>query len=515
MSDLHQDIAVGDAFLHNSPYHGNSHPADHSILVPVIDETGRHRFTVVAKAHQADCGNAMPTTYMGSAEDVYAEGALIFPAVRVQKNFRNVEDIIRMCRMRIRVPDQWWGDYLAMIGAARIGERELLAIAGELGWDALETFADQWFNYSEHLMREAIRKLPAGRVSRTCTHDPIPGTPDTGIPVIAAVDVDPIGERIIVDLTANMDSLPCGLNLSEACARTAAMIGVFNSLDHRVPKNAGSFRRLEIRLREGCVVGVPIHPTSCSAATTNVADRVSNAVQGALADLGDGFGMAEAGSVLPPSAAVVSGVDPRTGRRFVNQLFLGVSGGAGTPYTDGWLTILHTGNAGLCYQDSVELDELRHPLFVERRELIPDSEGAGRYRGAPGIYCEYGPQDCNMSVVFVSDGTVNPAGGVRGGLAGASADQKKRDGSGKVSAVPASARVYLSPGERIISVSAGGGGYGAPTDRAPASVAHDVREGVVSANRARNTYGVAIAADGCVDEEVTAALRKSKKVIPR
>ena len=77
---------------------------DHVILVPVIDDDGVHRFTVLAKAHQADCGNSLPTTYMGAARDVYQEGALIFPAVQVQRDYRDIEDIIRMCRMRIRVP---------------------------------------------------------------------------------------------------------------------------------------------------------------------------------------------------------------------------------------------------------------------------------------------------------------------------------------------------------------------------------------------------------------------------
>ena len=75
MADNHPVLKRGDAFLHNSPYHGCTHPADHSILIPVIDDQGVHRFTVLAKAHQADCGNALPTTYMGAAKDVYAEGA--------------------------------------------------------------------------------------------------------------------------------------------------------------------------------------------------------------------------------------------------------------------------------------------------------------------------------------------------------------------------------------------------------------------------------------------------------
>src|SRR6185312_8437989 len=83
MVECHPVLRRGDAFLHNSPYHGNSHAADHTILVPVIDDDGVHRYTVLTKAHQADCGNALPTTYMGAAADVYAEGALIFPAVKV------------------------------------------------------------------------------------------------------------------------------------------------------------------------------------------------------------------------------------------------------------------------------------------------------------------------------------------------------------------------------------------------------------------------------------------------
>src|SRR5690606_20245118 len=117
MKEFHPKLRRGDAYLHNSPYHGCSHPADHTLLVPVIDDEGRHRFTVVAKAHQADIGNSEPTTYMGNARDVYHEGALIFPAVKVQDDYRDIAEIIRMCEMRIRVPEQWRGDYLGMMGA--------------------------------------------------------------------------------------------------------------------------------------------------------------------------------------------------------------------------------------------------------------------------------------------------------------------------------------------------------------------------------------------------------------
>ncbi len=78
VTDLHDDIREGDAFLHNDPYLGNTHPADHVILVPVFVE-GEHLFTAAAKAHQADCGNANPTTYMPFARDIYEEGGSHLP----------------------------------------------------------------------------------------------------------------------------------------------------------------------------------------------------------------------------------------------------------------------------------------------------------------------------------------------------------------------------------------------------------------------------------------------------
>ncbi len=71
MKQCHPDMAKGDAFLHNDPYHGNSHAADWCILIPVIDAAAQHRFTVFAKAHVADCGNSIPTTFYATAADVY------------------------------------------------------------------------------------------------------------------------------------------------------------------------------------------------------------------------------------------------------------------------------------------------------------------------------------------------------------------------------------------------------------------------------------------------------------
>lgn len=507
MKAFSPELKRGDAFLNNSPYHGCSHAADHTILVPVIDEDGVHRFTVLAKAHQADIGNSIPTTYHGSARDVYEEGALIFPSVKVQDNYETSQDFVRMCRMRIRVPDQWWGDFLAVVGAARIGEQEILALAAEVGWDTLTAFSREWLDYSERRMVEALRAMPAGTATRTSTHDHFPGTPAEGITVKSVVSIDPAAARISVDLTDNIDCLPCGLNLSEACARTSAMVGIFNSIDHTVPKNAGAFRRIDIALRENCVVGIPRHPTSTSVATTNVADRVANGVQSAIADIAEGRGMAECGAVIPPAVGVISGINPRSGEAFVNQVFLGMTGGAAAGGADAWITIGHVGNAGLCNLDSVELDEQRQPIHVYARKLVPDTEGAGRYRGAPSIAVEFGPIGCDIAVGYVSDGVVNAAKGVRGGGDGGHANQFRLLPDGGREALPGCAQVDLHDGEHLLSISCGGGGYGAPREREAAQVARDVEEGWITAGRARDVYRVALAADGSVDEQETARLR--------
>jgi N-methylhydantoinase B len=510
MKATHQELRRGDAFLHNSPYHGNSHAADWCVVIPVVDDEGIHRYTVLAKAHLADCGNAIPTTYVADAKDVYNEGALIFPCVKVQENYQNREDVLRMAHVRIRVPNLWYGDFLALLGAARIGERRLLELIGEEGVPVLEQYERDWFDYSEQRMIAAIKQVPAGTVVREGRHDPVPGLPN-GVPVKVTVAVDPDEARIHVDLRDNLDCQPSGLNLTEATARTAAMMGVFTGLGTVVPPNGGSYRRLRVHLRENCIVGIPRHPFSCSAATTDLSELTASLVALALGDLGEGFGLAQIGRAQPASMAVISGADPRAqGESFVNQLILAVTGGAGGPYADGWLTILGIGAAGFLFRDSVEIDEMKYPIVVHEQRIIPDSEGAGRFRGSPGAYVEYGPiEGGTLDVVYLSDGTFNPSAGVRGGLPGATASQRTRGVDGSLSEELGSyAQVALQPGETIVGHTCGGGGYGPPHERDPQRVSKDVREGWISPERAFDVYGVRVNTDGEIDLSATAARRR-------
>jgi N-methylhydantoinase B len=503
MTELHPDFAEGDAFLHNDPYLGNTHPADHAILVPVFYQ-GEHLFTACAKAHQADCGNALPTTYMPAAKDVYEEGALIFPCVQVQRDRRDVEDIIRMCRRRIRVPEQWYGDYLATLGAARIAERRLIELCEQYGADVVRAFVAEWLDYSERRMIEAIRELPAGELVGRATHDPYPGVPD-GVPLTVKVAIDPEAGMIELDLRENPDNYAGGLNESRACATNNVMTGVFNSIDPDVPHNAGSFRRVKVLLREGCIAGIPRFPHSCSMATTNIADRLVCLTQAAFAELGEGFGLAEGALGMGISYAVISGEDARfDGARYVNQIFLGSTGGPGGPQADGWPTYYLPVAASLMYLDSTEVDEQKYPVHVHVKRLIPDSEGPGRHRGALGSEVVYGPKDLPMTIAYSFEGHHNPARGVRGGGGGSASDGWKIDRDGQRVPVPMATAMQLEPGERVVSRTGGGGGYGDPLTRDPEAVAEDVREGWVSRARAELAYGVILRGSPAV--EATGAL---------
>lgn len=491
MTRFHPDLGEGDAHLHNDPYLGNTHTADHSILVPVFVD-GEHLFTACAKAHQADCGNCQPSTYMPFARDLYEEGGLNFPCVRIQRDYADVEDIIRMCRQRIRVPDVWYGDYLAALGAARVGERRLKELVEKYGIDRIRAFIRAWLDYSERRMVEAVRQIPRVSLTTSAVHDPLPGLPE-GIPVNADLQVDPDEAVIDVDLRDNIDCVPAGVNLSQACSLAGVIIGVFNCLDPEVPRNAGSFRRLRIHLRENCVVGIPKFPFSCSMATTNVVNRLINATQTAFAAIGDGWGLAEGGTSMGVGFSVVSGRDGRRcGAPYVNQLILGNNGGPASASCDGWITYALPDCAASVYHDSVEIIEHKYPLLVRSARLLPDSGGAGRFRGAPASEVILGPTTEPMTVHYFGDGDTRPPKGVRSGSSGQACSAAKLEGDGTWTPLPSIGAVELVPGEWVVGIECGGGGYGDPMKRDPGRVLEDVREGWVTREEAEDTYGVVL-----------------------
>ena len=506
------DIRRGDAYLDNDPYGGNTHPADHTYMVPVFWE-GEHLFTSVAKCHMADIGNSIPSSYFVLARDVYHEGALVFPGVRIQRDFRNIEDIMRMCRARIRVPDQWYGDYLAGLGSARVAERRLEEFCAKYGTAKIKQFIRSWFDYSERRMIDNIRRLPRAKLVNKGKSDPLQGILPEGLELTVKVEIDPDAAMIHVDLSDNPPCVDVGLNTSLGAATSAVVGAVFNALDNDLPRNAGSFRRLRFTYAEESVVAAPKFPHSCSVATTNVCERLVNITQSAFAQLGDGHGLSEGGTGLGVGMAVISGKDHRHDNApFVNRMMLSTNGGPSSPVADGWVNYAIPVIAGLMYRDSVEVDELKHPLRVEKLEIVQDSAGAGRHRGAPAQQIELTPTGNDMMAVVSCDGQHASPRGVVGGLPGTPGATWRVSGNGDLEKLDNVIQFVMKKGEGLRGRDSSGGGYGDPLDRDPARVLKDVLEGWESRGKAMDVYGVVLTGEIeddslAVDAQATAARR--------
>ena len=504
------DIRPGDIFLNNSPYYGNIHHADFTICAPVFykDEL---RFFAMNRAHQADTGAPVPTVFLPFAKSIYEEG-LHFPCLRVQRDYKDIKDVIRMIRYRIRVPDQWYGDYIAQVGSVRIAEKRLIEMCDKYGVDTLLDFEEQWQEYGRERMKAEIQKLPKGQWQGEVTHDPIPDLVPDGITLHAELVINPDKGRISVDIRDNPDTLPCGFNLSEAATIGAVQTGILYNLDPTIPHNAGAFSRIEIKMRDGGVVGKPTFPAGTSICTTNICDRLISLVQSIFAQLGPGYGIAESSSSMTAASSVISGTDwRRSGASYVNFLALPPCGPA-THGHDGWLTFAVASAGGAVSIDSIEIDEQKYPLLFEKNEIAMDSAGPGQWDGAPAADVIFGSRKDPGTYAWVIDEKYFPARGVRGGMPGRPCEVYRiNTKTGEKTVLPPMAAMTLSPEERLFSEAQGGAGYGDPLDRDPELVRLRVREGWTSRQKAREIYGVVLdtsVEQFSVDYEETKRLRE-------
>ncbi|MDR0425347.1 MAG: hydantoinase B/oxoprolinase family protein [Clostridiales Family XIII bacterium] len=510
-----EGIKEGDMFLNNSPYRGNTHHADYTYIAPVFFG-GELLFFAVTKGHQADIGNSIPSTYHSNAHDLYEEGAIDWPCIKIQKEYKDVPDIIAIAKARIRVPEVWYGDHLACVGSARTGERRLIELCEDYGAELLKDFSDAYQEYGSKRIQEEIRKFPEGHWEYDIKSDAIEGMVDE-INIHIGCDIKPSEGKIIIDLRDNRDSVPCGLNMCEATVRGSAITGILNRLPSDVPGNEGAMNHIEVLMREGCVVGKSKMPYSSSLATTNLADRLISGVQALMNQVTSERGMAEGGAVQCPAVSVISGKDWRKGYQpYVNQIFLGMTGGPGVNGHDGWITYQYPCTGGALNWNSVEVLEQQYPVLIVEEEMLPDSVGAGAFDSAPSCKFVMTPRGEAMTCAYSCDGIDNPPKGAVGGLDGHRAAAWKYslpEGEGSRADLPPFAQPEIKVGEAIVSESSSGGGYGDPKKRDPQLVCRRVREGWITPEFAERVYGVAIDMSGeeyKVIEDKTAELRSGR-----
>ena len=492
--DHPEGIQPGDLFLNNSPYHGNTHHADYTYIAPVFHD-GELMFFAVTKGHQADIGNSIPSTYAPTARDMFEEGAIDWPCIKIQKNYKDVPDIIAIAQMHNRVPEMWYGDYLACVGSSRVGEKRLAALCEEYGNETVKRFCEAYQEYGARRMKEELKQLPKGHYEYDIKADAIEGVvPEITIHI--ECDTHPEEGTIAFDFTKNADSLPCGLNMCEATTLASAVTGVLNRMPCDIPCNDGAMSQIKVKMREGCVIGKAKAPYSSSMATTNLADRVISGVQALMNKITSNKGMAEGGATQCPAVAVVSGTDWRKGDApYVNQIFCGMTGGPAVNGYDGWITYQYPVTGGAMNWNSTEVLEQQYPFKVVSEEILPNSVGAGQFDSAPSCKFVMTARHDPVVCAYSCDGIANPPKGAAGGLDGhksAAWKYKLAEGEASRTELPPFAEPVITKKEAIVSESSSGGGYGDPLERDPELVCHRVREEWITKEFAAKTYGVVV-----------------------
>jgi N-methylhydantoinase B len=495
----YDDIAEGDAFLINHPYDGGSpHAPDMAVITPVFFKGELVGFTG-SIAHKSDIGGPVPGSCSGQAKETFNEG-LHLPAVRYQHKYVENKEILRIVAANSRTPELVLGDIRGQLGSSRLGEQRLGELIGKFGRDnAVACFA-RLIELAEQRMRAAIAEWKDGRyeAERFVDDDGV----DAGKPVRIHVVVEKKGDQIRFDFSGSADQTKGPANIRPPTVRAAIGYVLVSLIDPNTFINSGVLRAFDINAREGSVLN-PRFPAPVNTYNPTVHALVE-ALYGALTDIVPDMARADG---CGSRSIILGGRSTYTGKGYVQYEILGGGGGARAKKDGQSGTSVNQSNAKIA---PIEIIESEFPTRVLRFELIPDSGGAGQYRGGLGIRREYlNLEDARFSIRSTKH-VIAPEGAARGGK-GRTGDIIVNPDTDAAKQLPTRYADYpLKGGDQFRLLTPGGGGYGNGFARDPELVARDLNEGYVTPEGALRDYGVVAARQGdtfVVDAAATAKAR--------
>lgn len=492
------DIEEGDVFILNDPYRGNNHPPDITVIKPVMWD-GDLLFWSVSKGHHADVGGAGVAGYNPGAHTIWEECVRIPPA-KLYSRGRPNQSLWDTILINVHLPFLVEGDLRCQVGACTIGERSLLSLLQKYGRETLLGAIEEIFNASEAQMRAAVGQIPNGtyRAERFIDHDGIERDRMIGIRVAVEVSDD----SITFDFSDSDRQAAGYVNSTLPNTSSAAFLALFMSIGSEVRFNEGALRALAVTASPGTVVNsLEPAPTTCN--TISGAQAIIETVWLALAQaVPERVDAAWARWCAPATM----GFNPRTGRPFGDIHFMCKGGGGASSGLDGWDHIGVVVCAGGLRAPDPELHELVDPYTVLQYEYWPDSAGAGRWRGGMGTIYRWRIDAPGIMAANFGGGLRDETApfGLEGGRAAPHHRLSLRKPSGQVIDVEAETFYAFDEGDVFEIYESGGGGYGDPRARDAERVRHDVLDGLISLERARQDYGVVIdAGTGRIDEEAT------------
>lgn len=435
------DPVPGVQYAVNDPYHGGTHLNDLTILAPLF-VGGEHVAWVANRAHHADVGGEAPGSMPANATLLEQEGHIVSPMIAVAEDSWNSE-FLEPFVAASRTPWERRGDLDGQMGANAVATRRLTELIGREGVERYREVADALLDYGERRANAALADLHDGVYEFTDYME----LADSDVAIRVTVTVD--GESLHADFTGSDTQVEANFNAVESVTRSCLYYAVRVATDPTMPANGGCYRPLRLTAPEGSIVNAR-PPAAVAAGNVETSQRIADVLLGALAQ------------VAPDRV-------PAAGQGTMNNVLIGndefayyetVAGGQGArPYRDGQSGI-HTGMTNT-QNTPIESLHNHYPFRIISYTLRRDSGGGGKYRGGDGIHRE---------IEFLTTATLslmgerrrNPPWGLSGGLPGSLGEDWLIGASGDRQRLAGKTTVEVSPGDRLIVLTPGGGGWGSP-----------------------------------------------------
>lgn len=480
-----EDFEPGDMVVTNDPYFGGGHFPDIYAATPIFYDDELAGF-VVTCGHHIDVGGAGATGFTMHTTDLYAEG-LYIPPVKLFKEETVDEELMSMIEANSRMPETIRRDLIAQNSANERGAELYCTLLSEYGPDVVERYIAELLHRSEAMMRESIRDIPDGSYAFRDDFDAFDP------PLAFRVEVTIDGDKLTVDWAGTNDQLEgTAINATMNYTFSHTIFALKSIIDPETPQTDGSLTPITMKAPPGSIVN-PKRPVPVGGRSILV-KRFTSTINGAIAK-------------AAPEKVTASGsqevmhtlkfTDPETGAQKVTLDL--IYGGAGaTPERDGNPAVGAIANTKNL---PVEVLEIEYPLTLRQYQLVPDSSGAGRYRGGTGTIREFEfPEGGELQCLH--DHFRTGPYGLEGGGRGVAGSAVLNPGTDDERTLDPTETVVLEPGDVLRVYTPGGGGYGEPERRTREAIEADIEAGLVTLAHANEAYDYDTESDTAAVETV-------------
>ncbi len=468
LAERGRTLAPGEMLVVNDPYLSGTHLNDVTLLRGIFFE-GRLIGYAANKAHHTDVGGSAPGSMPPDARDLFAEGCVIPPTVLVRDD-RIVDETVELMQSNSRTPKARAGDLRAQIAGNFVGERRFLELLRRYGMDVVDAALAKAISDGERRTRAALRELPDGVIEHEDVMEDERGEPS----IVLRLRLEKRGESLALDYTGTAPQREMPLNAVYGVTLSGVFYAVRAVTDPHIPMNDGSFRPITVFVPEGTLLN-PRRPAPVSAGNVETSMRNADLVLGAFARLAPGRVPAQSGGSM--NNVLIGGID-RSGRSWAFYETNGCGMGA-RPSADG-IDAIHAHMTNTL-NTPVEAIERDLPLRIAAYEFAAQSSGAGRFRGGAGLVRAFTLTDGTATASLLAERHAVRPRGTQGGDDGGCGSHAIRTADGAMSKLPAKASVRLSAGDTIVVTTAGGGGYGHPTERTSEARQRDERDEIATA----------------------------------